>query len=42
MGQGNSLKSYGDYTDIFSLNLRVRRFNMRDINVQNAYCSRDI
>ena len=28
MGQGNSLKSYSDYTDIFSLNRRVRRSNI--------------
>ena len=28
MGQGNSLKRYSDYTDIFSLNLRVRRSNI--------------
>ena len=28
MGQGNFLKSYSDYTDIFSLNLRIRRSNI--------------
>ena len=28
MEQGNLLKSYSDYTDIFSLNLRVRRCNI--------------
>ena len=28
MGQGNSLKRHSDYTDIFSLNLWVRRSNI--------------
>ena len=28
MGKGNSIKSYSDFTDIFSLNLRVRRSNI--------------